>query len=338
MAKFIECPFCHQQVLQGNGSHMKKCRKEYTKTINPDEWKYLYLEEGYSIKDMEERFKVPSTWVRLILTELNIPQRSIRAASLCKRKKDKAEQTNIKRYGSKHNFCKKHPSRKKWEARLLEEEGITNVFQRKEVVDKIRRTKIEKYGDDWKWQHAKVNFLEHYIEKYGEEEGIKRYNHVCYNKGKTMRRSHYIELYGEEEGIKRYNQMISSRKFPSHWDGLNNKCANILQELNVEYEREFYLPSDDHAYHYDIKIGNLIIELNGTYWHCDPHKYKRNDIVNFPHVKKILVKDKWEYDKIKIEWAKHEGYDVEVIWEQDLNKELIKRILNKHNISYATNS
>lgn len=48
--------------------------------------------------------------------------------------------------GAEHNFAKNSKSRKKFEKRLLNEEGISNTAQRKEVKEKIKNTFKEKYN------------------------------------------------------------------------------------------------------------------------------------------------------------------------------------------------
>lgn len=337
MAIFIECPICHDRIKKGNWVHMRVCRINFEKTLDYTDVYNRYINEQYSILDMSEHYGIPMTWVRLILADLNIPQRSIKEACT-KRRQQKAEKTCLKTQGAKHNFCKNSKSRQEWEERLYKEEGIKNVFQRKEVVDKIKQTKIAKYGDNWKWQHAKVNFIEHYIQKYGTEEGPKIFESVCKRKGEGGKRSHYVELYGEDEGNRIFNERMANNHRCRHYDGLNKKCAELLDQLNVKYEQEFYFPCEKHSYRYDFKIHNLILELNGTYWHCDPKKYKPNDLVKFPQGKLIRAKDKWQYDTNKNKWAIDNGYKVEVIWESDINIDLLKNILTQHKIPFNDQS
>jgi len=52
----------------------------------------------------------------------------------------------IKSQGKPHNFYKGTPSRDKWENRLLETEGIVNVFQRESVKEKIKSTMMNNWG------------------------------------------------------------------------------------------------------------------------------------------------------------------------------------------------
>lgn len=56
------------------------------------------------------------------------------------------KKTCLQKYGTQSQFSKNSTSRLKWEKRLFEEQGITNVFQRKEVIEKIQQTNIKKYG------------------------------------------------------------------------------------------------------------------------------------------------------------------------------------------------
>lgn len=339
MADSFCCPICGKIIDKHNMSCGRKCFIKFIKTLDYNDVRNRYINEQYSILDMSNHYHVPATWIRRILKTFNIPQRGIKESSLTDLRRKKTETTNLKKYGARHNFCKTHSSRQQWEARLLQNEGIVNVFQRKAVKEKIHRTKLERYGEDWKWQHAKVNFVEHYIQKYGEEEGRKIFKSICERKGQACSRQHYVELYGESEGLRLFNEKMAKRKSPCHWNGLNQKCAKLLDELGVRYEREFYFPSPQRSYRYDFKIGSLILELNGTYWHCDPRKYKPNDLVKFPYGHIIKASDKWEYDAQKNNWATNNGYEVEVIWESDINIELIKTILMQHNIKfYVKNS
>jgi hypothetical protein len=77
-----------------------------------------------------------------------------------------------------------------------------------------------------------------------------------------------------------------------------------------------------------IKSLNLILEFNGDYWHCNPNKY--DEFFLHPH-KKITSKQIWDEDKIRIDNIKKYGYNLEVIWECDLdNIDNLIKILKKY--------
>lgn len=111
---------------------------------------------------------------------------------------------------------------------------------------------------------------------------------------------------------------------------------SILEELGIKYIWQ-YGGLSKYLYDFMIIEKNIIIEYNGTYWHCDPRKYKKN-YFNSKVGKK--AKEIWEQDKIKIDLATGNGYDVLVFWEEDFTKltynekkdfinEAIKSISNK---------
>ena len=107
------------------------------------------LDEYGSVLNFYERindqFNVSRDWYYKLFKENNIDTSSKRANNSAI-SKEKREKTNLELYGSRHNFCKDHPSRKEWEERLLKEEGITNVFQRESVKQKSMETMLFKYG------------------------------------------------------------------------------------------------------------------------------------------------------------------------------------------------
>jgi hypothetical protein len=48
--------------------------------------------------------------------------------------------------GTPHNFSKNSSSRKKWEEKLFQNSGITNVFQLNSVKEKSKKTLLKKFG------------------------------------------------------------------------------------------------------------------------------------------------------------------------------------------------
>ena len=70
---------------------------------------------------------------------------------------------------------------------------------------------------------------------------------------------------------------------------------------------------------YDFKIKNIILELNGDYYHANPKKYNADDDIIIHHVK-YKVKDIWEYDLRKKIIAENNGFKVVYLWECDIIK------------------
>jgi G:T-mismatch repair DNA endonuclease (very short patch repair protein) len=77
-----------------------------------------------------------------------------------------------------------------------------------------------------------------------------------------------------------------------------------------------------------IEQYNLIIEFYGDYWHCNPKKY--NSEYLHPHKKKT-AKEIWEEDKVRIDYLKNLGYNLEIIWEREISDEKkLNKILKKY--------
>jgi hypothetical protein len=106
-----------------------------------------YINQQFSLPDIAKELELPSVSAiqkRLIL--FNIKRRSISDSRKLPKSRLKMQNSYIKHYGVRHNFCKESTNRKKWEAKLLKKEGIINVFQRKSVIKKIKETLYRKYG------------------------------------------------------------------------------------------------------------------------------------------------------------------------------------------------
>lgn len=334
--EMLECPFCHELIKKGNGWHTNRCREKYLKEITDEQinqFKMDYIEEGLSLPQISQKYNLPYAQLQKIFPKIGIRLRTVKEANNMPGRRKLYEQTMLKNHGTTHNFNKDSELRKRWEQRLFEEEGITNVFQRKEVIDKIKQTMLDKYGEEGiYYNRTKGSMLSYWIEKLGEEEGIKKYNEICHEKGKSNRIEYYIDLYGEEEGIKKYTQRLNDSSKWVNRNGLNDKCAKILEKNGIPYEQEFKIhrTSNNRFYSYDFKIGNLLIELNGVYWHCSPKKYQPNDIVHFPNNIFIKAKDKWAYDKEKGDYAVNNGFQFETIWEDEFNENKLLEVINKY--------
>ena len=91
---------------------------------------------------------------------------------------------------------------------------------------------------------------------------------------------------------------------------MNIAIAKILDDLNLEYKKEFaiaYINEEDckkHVKFYDFKIlgTNILIEVNGDYWHANPKYYSKKDLVKMRGVE-IPVTLIWQTDALKQEIA-----------------------------------
>lgn len=336
MNNLYQCKICGEFIKKGNGHHVKKCIDTYIQNLQAkeiDKIKDLYLIQEKSIQDVANIYHLDRSTMQNILKRLNIPLRNIKEATKTSTCRNKYKQTCLEHFGTEHNFSKNCPSRKQWENRLLETEGITNVFQRQTVKDKIKKTLYTNFGEN---AHNVINSKEHYIQKYIAqgytfEEANNKYKDICYKRGNLMRLSFYLEKYGgnAEEIYKKYVKKVRNNK-PYTISKLNKKIYNLLDSLNIVYTPEFCIGLDNifhnkdikkrYNLYYDIKLNNnFLIEINGDYWHANPNIYKKSDIINYPNNQHIAAETVWKCDLFKKEYAELQGYQVIYLWESDIN-------------------
>jgi len=141
-----------------------------------------------------------------------------------------------------------------------------------------------------------------------------------------------------EEMLKRYSNGIFS-----HTKTYPQLLINqLLNDLNIiydnEYECEYYL-IDNYLIDY-----NLMIEVQGKYWHCDHRKYKEiNYLTQVDNIKNDKSKKTYIYNKYNI--------NILYLWEEDIenNLELCKQLIleyinskgilsNYHSFNYNINN
>jgi len=111
----------------------------------------------------------------------------------------------------------------------------------------------------------------------------------------------------------------------------------LLREYNVEYITQFTIRINKsesvynkRSYIYDFYLPkhNIVIEVNGTFWHADPRMYKPEDILNFPGTgREFTAQQIWDQDEHKKSIAINRGYNIVYIWEHDIKANSAKREL-----------
>jgi hypothetical protein len=169
--------------------------------------------------------------------------------------------------------------------------------------------------------------LEKCIEKYGEEDGKKRF---------TERQNIWQKSLTNNGNIKMGYSKISQELF---YKLLETYDINYRDKINfATHNGEFRLNNPNGGvYIYDfIDIDNRkIIEYNGDMYHANPKKYKENDTPH-PYRKDKTAKEIWALDKIKIKTAEDNGYEVLIIWDSEYRwgnkKNVVTKSLNFLNI------
>ncbi len=171
--------------------------------------------------------------------------------------------------------------------------------------------------------------LEKCIAKYGEEEGVRRFNERQDKWSKKMTDLYEIGAYSKyPKKLSKNGTSELERKIVNGIIGFFKLSTN---EFYCYLSKQFYLfdKTNKCYYFYDFKYKNKIIEINGDFWHMNPKKYTEKD-VNTIMSKTAL--DIWKTDKAKQNLAKENGYDVLVVWESEIreNEKLVFDKINSY--------
>lgn len=100
----------------------------------------------------------------------------------------------------------------------------------------------------------------------------------------------------------------------NHTSKLEEKFKVILDVLDIEYQHLFYAKPIKGFYDFYLPKYNILIEVDGDFWHCNPKK--------FPSSEYITQQKNLKRDQEKNEWAKSNGYKLLRFWEDDINNNI----------------
>jgi len=207
-------------------------------------------------------------------------------------------------------------------------DGVYNVWNKglsvndERVFNNIKNLSKQRKG----YYHT----LKYFVDKYGVEKGEEVYLELNDKKKQTLQ--NYINRYGENEGVIKYEKQLNSKKSINFYSKISQELFdNIIKNINFEkiyyatYNKEYGIRYKNKYYFYDFVIldNKKIIEFNGDIWHCNPNIYN-NDNKPFCY-EKIDLNDIWNFDREKLKIPEKQGFDILVIWENEYknNKEKI---------------
>lgn len=169
-------------------------------------------------------------------------------------------------------------------------------------------------------EHQSTFSLEKCIQKYGEEDGKKRF---------TERQNKWLNSLLTNGnmviGFSKISQELFYKLLETY--RLEDRDKIFFATHNKEYKIE---KEEGGVWLYDFTdtINKKIIEFHGDMYHGNPNKYKADD---YPHPfrKNITAQDMWDKDKVKIDMAIENGFEVMVIWDSEYRWGNKQEIINK---------
>jgi len=158
------------------------------------------------------------------------------------------------------------------------------------------------------------------IQKYGEEEGKKRFTDRQIKWGKSLSSGGKLKI-----GFSKISQELFYKLLETY------KLEDRIKIFFGSHNGEFKLDKNEGGiwlYDFTDTINKKIIEFNGDMYHGNPKKYKYNDTPH-PFRKNITAQDMWDNDKEKIMVANANGFEVLTIWDSEYRWGNKQKIINK---------
>lgn len=179
-----------------------------------------------------------------------------------------------------------------------------------------------KHNPDYVIPKESTTSLEGFIARHGKKKGTRLYNQRRKKIARSLTIEWFIEKYGLEEGSKkfqeRFNNFISASKDIIH---SKNQCAifESLKQIDPSWQDERYAGGIAKVDMLNEK-NNVVVEYFGDYWHCNPDTY---DDDFFNKNLKCTAKEKQHRDKERLDKILAYSKSIEliiVIWEKSFHK------------------
>lgn len=299
------CPFC--DCVVGNSPHIYFCKQKITS--DKREIKFLYITKNFpklsdkdkiveiykskSLPDIKKEFDIDFKSFIFLLEFFEIKKRNISESS-------------------------KLISGEKYRKTCIDKYGVDNVSKSKLIKSKKKDTFTKNYGVDNIFKD--INFKKWILENNFAWNNLTKEQNEKRCKKQTESIKKYWENITDEQRHKVFNYGVSS---------LESKISEVLNFLLIPYTTQFTLKGK--IFDFRISNTNILIEVNGDYWHCNPSKYKVDEVVSFPNGCK-KVSDIWKKDEEKKLKAENAGYKVVYIWEEEIKKvDIYNLVISKLN-------
>lgn len=321
-SEYVTCEVCNQTFKRITSKHLA----QHDMTL--DEYKKEFPNSPTVSDALRERFATnnESFWIKQHGEELGKQKYAEYKKMLANKNTFEAKH---EKYGwSREQFNEYNATRAQTESNMIKRYGLEEGTKKWQAYCELQA-------------YAGCS-LQYFIDKLGPEDGRVEYERINKEKSQSLRK--FIERYGRDVGLKRFEQKYAnSHKTTTSEDERN--FVNIVTEHidslmpNVWEFRDYrngqiMIPSIDyaHGFFYDLVIQNgtkkLCIEFNGDYYHRNPEIYGDDPSRN---ILGITTSEVWERDKLREQVAKQAGYDVIVIWESDWKKDpqgCVQRIID----------
>lgn len=244
--------------------------------------------------------------------------------------REKIKKTNLKKYGTEY-ACQNLKVIKKRKDTTVKKYGVDNVFKLEEIQKKVRQTNLEKYGYENPFQNEeiqkKIRKTKLKNGNWGEVGGK-----TIFQWAQDPELASAMTLYrGWKSGIRPWD--IKPRKFLTELTFRNILIEKYKLQEGLDFvwnkklpehrgmKKDYYVPD------FRLLKHKVIIEIDGDYTHGNPLLFAEKSLIRFGK-KQITVEEKAKIDDLKNKEYKRLGYKTLRIWEENLNDEETKKLLD----------
>lgn len=197
-----------------------------------------------------------------------------------------------------------------------------NYFNPWKKIDVMKKYNISEEDAVKRISNIQKRGKEFFINKYGKYKGVEKYESINKKRAYANTKQYYIEKYGKIIGEKRYKEVMKSRAYSC------GSTSNIQKEFSTKIYNKLsdnvksYFCGDPITKNYilslekkiddvyfiipDIRIKNIIIEFDGSYWHSRPE-------IKIRDLKKDLIYAKYNFKVIRIDENAYKLNEEEVL-------------------------
>jgi len=334
--KLLEVSYKNKWVCEScHSSYLKRVYKNNATTNSPKYW----LKHGYSEQDAKRLAKIAGResskrckeyWIKRGYSE----EDSKLKVSLIQREFSK----RCKEYWIKHHNCTEAEAKQR-----VSKEQIPNGKANAARGEIALRESSKRCKEYWIKHHncteedaknkvsdfQNLTSKEAFIKKYGEVEGLKRYDSHCFKATNEYQYAHFSK---EEIESRNKPTFKPSKMSQELFDMIFEKLSPDLCEhtyyanLNKEFGKQDVQNLKYYFYDFVITDIKICIEFNGDVFHANPIIFESNDEPN-PY-NNVKAEDIWKFDRQKLNLLTDLGFKVLVIWEKDWMTDKINE-LNK---------
>jgi len=192
---------------------------------------------------------------------------------------------------------------------------IKNGFKLRTQSESLKGKKKGPYSEGTKRKMSKSHKDKKCSEKTKKKISIANTGNIAWNKDLTKETDDRVRKMSEKALLR-----IQNNSGPFKDTKPELKMKEILNELNIQFEHQFRL--QNHLFDFHLLNTNILIEVDGDYWHGNPKKFSKLNKVQ------KIVKQK---DLKKESFAKENNFILLRFWEDNIlnNAKEVKNIICK---------